>query len=29
LKRLLLRFCGGSISIHYLDAKNPEAEVEI
>lgn len=27
LKRLLLRFCGGSISIHYLDAQNPEAEV--
>ena len=27
LKQLLLRFCGGSISIHYLDSKNPEIEV--
>jgi DNA/RNA-binding domain of Phe-tRNA-synthetase-like protein len=27
LKDLLLRYCGGSISIHYLDAQNREVEV--
>jgi DNA/RNA-binding domain of Phe-tRNA-synthetase-like protein len=27
LKELLLRFCGGNISIHYLDAQNPQIEV--
>lgn len=27
LKQLLLRFCGGSVTIHYLDAGNPEVEV--
>jgi lysyl-tRNA synthetase class 2 len=27
LKALLLRFCGGNISIHYLDAQNREIEV--
>jgi len=29
LKQLLLRCCGGSVSIHYLDARNPEAEVAL
>ncbi len=27
LKQLLLRFCGGKISIHYLDAQNREMEI--
>ncbi|MGA2260310.1 MAG: phenylalanine--tRNA ligase beta subunit-related protein [Acidobacteriota bacterium] len=29
LKQLLLQFCGGSVSIHYLEAQNPEAEVAL
>jgi len=28
LKQLLLRFCGGSISIHCLDAQHPQVDVE-
>ena len=28
LKELLLRFCGGKISIHYLDATNPAVEFQ-
>ncbi|HTY61295.1 MAG TPA: phenylalanine--tRNA ligase beta subunit-related protein [Acidobacteriota bacterium] len=28
LQQLLRRFCGGSISIHYLDAQHPDVEVE-
>jgi DNA/RNA-binding domain of Phe-tRNA-synthetase-like protein len=27
LKQLLLRCCGGSVSVRYLDAQNPESEV--
>jgi hypothetical protein len=27
LKELLLRFCGGRISVQYLDAQNREIEV--
>jgi len=27
LKELLLRYCGGNISIHYLDAQNREIEI--
>lgn len=27
LKELLLRFCGGTISIQYLDAQHPEVEI--
>jgi DNA/RNA-binding domain of Phe-tRNA-synthetase-like protein len=27
LKGLLLRFCGGRITVHYLDAQNPEVEI--
>ena len=27
LKELLLRFCGGRTSVHYLDAQNREIEV--
>ncbi len=29
LKELLLRYCGGSLSIHYLDARNPEIELPL
>ena len=29
LKQLLLRYCGGSISVHYLDAQHPEVEVQL
>ncbi len=29
LKDLLLRYCGGSVSIHYLDAAHPEADVAL
>ncbi len=28
LKQLLLRFCRGTISIHYLDTQNPQIEVQ-
>jgi hypothetical protein len=28
LKQLLLRHCGGAISIHYLDAHNREAKTQ-
>jgi DNA/RNA-binding domain of Phe-tRNA-synthetase-like protein len=28
LKQLLLRYCGGAISVHYLDAQNPETDVQ-
>lgn len=27
LKELLLRYCGGRISVHYLNAQNPEIEI--
>jgi DNA/RNA-binding domain of Phe-tRNA-synthetase-like protein len=27
LRELLLRYCGGRIAIHYLDAQNPEIEI--
>ncbi len=27
LKELLLRYCGGEIAVHYLDAQNPELEI--
>lgn len=29
LRQLLLRYCGGMISIHYLDAQNREAELQL
>ncbi len=28
LKELLLRFCGGNIAVHYLDAQHPQFEIE-
>jgi hypothetical protein len=27
LRELLLRYCGGRISVHYLDVQQPEIEI--